>query len=292
MKIVGVMLARNEDWVIGASARVALEWVDTLFVLMHACTDRTWPILREIQNEYGRDRLIAQGVGKTAHWEEMDLRQKTLVAARELGATHVAIIDADEVPTTNIVTRLRGWVGSLAPRQLLDIPMIAPWRGLGEYRDDTSVWCTARITTAFGDDPSLCWRAADDGYQFHARAPRGTMHGASDRVNPLADKSEGGIMHLQWVDWDRLLTKHVLYRAVERIRWPNRDTVEKVNWRYDLALDERKIKLSKIPDGWVTDLVRRNVFQGRTPWHRAELDAMISKYPREAFSGLDLKGLA
>ena len=41
MKLICLMPARNEDWIIGLSARAALMWCDELIVMDHASTDRT-----------------------------------------------------------------------------------------------------------------------------------------------------------------------------------------------------------------------------------------------------------
>jgi uncharacterized metal-binding protein YceD (DUF177 family) len=45
MKLVGLMLCRNSDWVIGLSLRAALMWCDAVVVLMHNCSDDTEEIV-------------------------------------------------------------------------------------------------------------------------------------------------------------------------------------------------------------------------------------------------------
>src|SRR2546430_2605760 len=100
MRLIGMMACRNEDWVVGLSARVALSWCDALVVLDHASTDRSVELLDEIENQYP-GRLIRLSV-MASEWREMEMRQSMLVAARYAGASHVAIIDADEVLTGNL----------------------------------------------------------------------------------------------------------------------------------------------------------------------------------------------
>ena len=51
MKLVGMMACRNDSWVIGLSLRVALMWCDEVVVLLHACTDRSEDIVREVNKE-------------------------------------------------------------------------------------------------------------------------------------------------------------------------------------------------------------------------------------------------
>src|SRR3990167_2593871 len=54
MKLIGLMLARNEDWVIGCSLRAALRWCDAVVVALHACIDETQRIVSQISKESNR----------------------------------------------------------------------------------------------------------------------------------------------------------------------------------------------------------------------------------------------
>src|SRR5215475_9209519 len=94
MKLTAIMPVRNEEWILGLSARVALEWCDELVVLNHCSFDRTHAILEEISRETGRVRFAAHN---TSQWREMEHRQQLLDIARHYEATHIALIDADEV---------------------------------------------------------------------------------------------------------------------------------------------------------------------------------------------------
>src|ERR1700679_1270037 len=102
MKLVACMLARNGDWVIGLSARVALMWCDELVVVDHASTDRTRQILIEVRDEHGFPDRVHYLSDCQPRWDEMNQRQEMLEVAREHGATHCAIVDADEILTGNV----------------------------------------------------------------------------------------------------------------------------------------------------------------------------------------------
>jgi glycosyltransferase involved in cell wall biosynthesis len=105
MKLVALMPVRNEDWVLGLSARVALMWCDHLVILDHASTDRTQEILRDLCAEHpGRLTCLRNSEGL---WDEMAHRQTMLEAARAENATHIAIVDADEILTANLVPGVR-----------------------------------------------------------------------------------------------------------------------------------------------------------------------------------------
>src|SRR5580704_9704047 len=100
MNLIAVMPARNEAWVVGCSLRIALLWCDEVIVLDHASTDRTAEIVAEIAEQNpGRVHVISESC---ADWPEMSHRQRLLETARQQKATHVAIVDADEVLTGNL----------------------------------------------------------------------------------------------------------------------------------------------------------------------------------------------
>ena len=54
MKLVGLMPLRNEAWALGFTLRVALKWCDTVAVMLHACTDDSARIVRDLCNEFNQ----------------------------------------------------------------------------------------------------------------------------------------------------------------------------------------------------------------------------------------------
>src|SRR5882724_7954080 len=116
MNLVGIMPVRNEDWILGLSLRVALMWCDEVLVLMHQCTDRTSDIIEEVSKE--NCGCIWLRVDDT-QWDEMRHRQMMLDFARKstglkiASATHIALIDADEILSANLLPTIRGHVERL-----------------------------------------------------------------------------------------------------------------------------------------------------------------------------------
>ena len=294
MKIVGMMLARNEDWIIGQSLAAALLWCDEVCVLLHACTDRTVEIVEQLARDH-EGRVWFECDGSPVCWDEMDLRQDLLELAGESNPTHLAMIDADEIATANVIPQVRGWCGELGPGEVLELPMIAPWRSLEHYRADRSVWCGSQISLALRADPKLHY-ADRDGYQHHSRVPVG----AGKRIQPLreikrclrqGDSVAGGVFHLQWLDWPRLVAKHTWYKMTERVRWPDRKTPEQIEATYEQALDERGVGVERLPSEWIEGLGLEKIELGREPWQRAECLAMLCEHGREFFDCLTLRGI-
>jgi hypothetical protein len=78
---------------------------------------------------------------------------------------------------------------------------------------------------------------------------------------------------------------------VDHCRWPGREPVEQLNWKYDQALKPSG-KLVAVPASWWGDYQKEQILLGSVPHQEREIRRMIDGYGRRAFEGLDLKGFA
>jgi hypothetical protein len=285
MKLVALMLVRNEDWVLGLTARAALLWCDALYVYLHKTSDETHAILDELEREYpGR---IARGWNNDPGWPEMDMRQALLEEGRKFQGTHFAIVDADEILTANLLHSIRPRIEMLKSATALELPMVPTWRSIWHYRDDQSVWARAWLSLAFRDAPQLSWKPDQAGYQHHHRLP----YGITERIH-AGERGTGGVMHLQFVDWERLKGKHALYKLREAITYPDRPR-EKIDTMYSQALDETGLKTSRVPHAWWADyapwLQRLRIDE--PPWQLKECRRLWKEHGPEKFAGLNLFGV-
>ena len=92
MNLVGLMPCRNEDWILGLSARVALMWCDRLEILLHACSDGSHRIACEVEAQYP-DRVVVNALNDSA-WDEMLHRQMLLDWARQNVGLGLAVAPA------------------------------------------------------------------------------------------------------------------------------------------------------------------------------------------------------
>jgi hypothetical protein len=289
MRLIGLTLVRNEAWVIGYSLRAALQWCDHVVCLLHCCEDETPEIVERLWIETGRVTIVTD---PNPQFDEMDLRQRMLVTARELGATHIAILDGDEIVTANLACYrpgLREKIALLPPGGVLACPIHNLWRSLDGYRNDDKPFGNGWVILAFGDHPEAEWKPAEDGYQFHMRIPRvGPWFGP---MRWPAERERGGLMHLQHVSWRRLVAKHAWYQLQEALRWPHRSH-EEIRKLYSAALDETGIRVLPVPaEWWVHGLDRSLIRPDEEPWTEVEARAIVSKYGHERFAGLDLLGI-
>jgi hypothetical protein len=318
MKLVGIMPCRNEDWILGLSLRAALLWCDEVVVGLHACTDDSAAIAFEAMKEHaGRVHVFEFPDGT---WREMAHRQFLLSIARNQNATHIAMVDADEVLTGNLLSvpvYIRALIDQhCTPGTVLQLPWLALPRTLDRYIT-SGVWGPGQqVSMVFKDQPEAHW-ALHGGRDFHHRNPMGIGRAFRAPLKP----EQGGLMHLQFLDERRLRAKQLLYKLTEMIRWPapcqlegrycatQGDLAHELNRMYGRAVyesDPAKCETAPVPLEWwapYAHLMRHLSFP-RTPegggmmgawyrgqeipWQETECRRLIAEHGREKFAGLDL----
>lgn len=284
MKLTALCPVRNEHWCIGLSLRVVLRYCDSAVVLLHACTDRSAEIVAGVSTEHpDRVTVIEDDDGK---WSEMVHRQRLIEAARDGGATHVCIVDADEVLTGNLLSIIRGLIERMPPRTVMQLPGYNLRNGIDRFHAN-GVWGNRWFSFAFADDPALGW----SGDQFHHREPMG----APLVLRRVGTHGNGGIVHLWGANERRLIARHRLYKITERLRWPNKPVAE-IDRLYNLAIHgmpgdaPRDWRYMLVPDEWwapYCDLAQYLDLDAE-PWQEAECERLLSDYGEERFKGLDL----
>lgn len=296
MKLIGLMCVRNEDWILGLSARVALKWCDELVVLLHYSTDRSQGIMRDVYHETKRIHFCHS---LDPIWDEMRHRQCMLGVARDRGATHIAIVDADEVVTRNLVegATLSRLIEGMPRGMALELPGYnlreggARGTGLQRYHAN-GVWGKRWFTTAFVDDPRLSW----SGDKFHSRQPAGVN---LKPYRPI-EQGDGGVMHLWGSSERRLRAKHALYKITERLRWPDKP-VQDIDQMYSWAIHgdpgqptfgtPATWTFAAVPEAWwkpYERLMAEHLHVDAEPWQQSECVRLIKEHGPRMFAGLDL----
>jgi hypothetical protein len=289
MKIIGLMTARNEDWVLGLTLRAAALVVDEMIVLDHASTDRTCAIIREVADEFpGRIhyRHRADPV-----WREAPIRQGLLEEGRELGGTHFWVIDADELLTGNLLSRVRSMLSSLGTGEWLTLPWFAMWRSLDRYRcDSNQYWCANRTAYGFRDHPAIR-------YEAHQKRPACDIH---TRVPNLpggkrefcVNDPHHGVMHLVASGWSRMVAKTAWYKMVETVRFGDVNPAS-LNANYNRDLDETALVTVAARAEWWEPYSawRAHIDLDAPSWFAQDAGRMWREFGPRKFAGLDLWGV-
>jgi hypothetical protein len=287
MKLVGIMPVRNEDWILGLSARVALKWCDVLIMGLHNCIDQSEEIADHLMMDEKHDRVISVNL-PPGPWDEMRHRQILLEMARHQGATHIAIVDADEVLTANLWGSVRNMIPQ-SPGIILSLPGFN-LRGSRSLYHDNGVWGKRWFSLAFQDEPRLRW----SGDKFHSREPIGReLH----LVQPVTQET-GGILHFWGASVRRLLAKHALYKMTERLRWPEK-RISDIDQMYSWAIrgdsgaygTPATWTYSTAPPEWIAGFPFEHLHLDREPWQENECVALMKLYGPRTFAGLDLFGV-
>ncbi len=299
VKIVAIMPVRNEDWILGMTARALLKWVDELVILDHCSTDASRDI--EGQLKFEDPFRVCLMRDDNPVWDEMRLLER----ARICDATHIVTVDADEILTSNLLPEIRARVAQIErPMSVLQLPGYNLRGSIDRYHK-TGIWGNRWFTVAFKDQPGAGW----SGDRLHHREPFQSFH----TFQPIP-QGAGGMLHLWGASERRLAAKQALYKITERIRWPGKATRE-IDAYYNLAMhpeasrgtgftsqweyatvpngDTMSLDLVPISGGWwagYEDLLRYLHVEAE-PWQEAECKKLVREYGISKFKGLDLFGV-
>lgn len=109
------------------------------------------------------------------------------------------------------------------------------------------------------------------------------------RLNCYKGDYNVGLMHFQFVNWDKLLIKQAWYRCLERIRWPNK-APEQINKRYRPSKDERDIHLKKSPAKWFSgySFFDKSIYKNDMGWQKQQVLKWFKQYGKAKFAALDI----
>lgn len=303
MKLIGLMPVRNEAWILGLSLRAALQWCDAAVVFQHACTDNTQEIIWDVEEEH--PGKIINMSSSLEDWHEMAQRESMLVKAREFGATHLALIDADEILTGNMLhenaSNVRLNILEMPKGHILQLPLYNLRGSLDRYHSN-GIWGKRWLSVAFADDPKLSW----SGDKFHAREPRYPDNRLLKPYRPI-QQGEGGTLHLWGASERRLVARHALYKCVERIRYPDKP-VQDIERMYNLWRSPEDSRVmwpdhlefqkpwtyANVPlEWWTAHGMRDSLIElNGELWQEAEVRRLVHEHGIQTFQHLDLFGVA
>lgn len=289
MKVIGLMTARNEDWILGLTLRGVMLIVDEMIVLDHASTDDTARIIREVAREHpGRIHYQRR---EDPVWREATIRQSLLEDGRKLGGTHFWVIDGDELATGNVLPQIRPSLSTLEPGDFITIPWFPIWRSLDRCRRDSNAyWCANRTAYGFRDHPETRYESRKNRpvCDMHTRAPISPGQKREYWLNDL----DRGAMHFVAAGWSRLVAKTAWYKMIETVRFAD-VSAERLNAIYDRDLDETDLKTVPVDPAWWAPYLpwRRHVHLDRPSWYEWDCQRMWREFGAEKFAGLNLWGV-
>ncbi len=279
-KIVGLVQVKNEKIFIEQCLRALSCYTDAIVVLDDASTDETLDIIASLAKECAIERIIEKKEWRG--WDEPSNKNKLLKAARDIGGTHMIIIDADEMFTANCLENnyLRNKILSLKPGDSMGCLWINLWRSIHHYRDDGSVWVPRDNQRIFCDNGIAYY---PDGFLHASSIPKGLQ----GKYYPHQDMTHG-ILHFQFVNWENLLIKQAWYRCLEHIHDPKKSIYD-INSTYGQSKDERNIRFKKAPKAWFAySFFDESIFEQPEQWRKKQVNEWFKCYGKDFFRHLDI----
>lgn len=268
MKVIALMPVKNEEWILDYALTCLGDFVDKTIVLENGSIDGTPDILSK-HGVIVVDKPF-DGFG--------NLRKELLRVGREHGGTHFVFLDADEVFTADLRQDFRGLLKDMLPGQKILLRWLAMWKSPFVFRDDESVWSNNFKDFVFCDDGISDF---DETWIHEPRTP-----GENKPSNRTKIERYGGVMHYQFVPWERFQAKQKWYRYLELVRNP--DSAAEIIATYRITEDDPSARVSPIKSFWVYRYSVPCRIENTEPgWFLTEIQKMEERFGKDYFSVLN-----
>jgi hypothetical protein len=259
---------KNEAWILKQFLESASLWADHIIIADQNSNDGS----REIASGFEKVTLLDNPYPS---YDEQQRQKLLLDAARKFPMPRFLIaLDADEFLSPNFASSFE-WRISLnsQPGTIIKMPSVQIKPDMKHY------WQTADGAFAYIDDGH-----EHSGSLIHSPRVPLPADGPEIKLNEIF------VMHYQFVDWERMRSKHRWYQCWERINYSQRSAID-IFRKYHHMFGIRNIELKKIPGWWFdgystygVDL--RNISKENSYWWDEEILKLIEKYGTKRFSKL------
>ena len=228
---------KDESWVLDEFLTAASLFADHIVVLDHNSTDNS----REIAASFPKVDLIEYSKDD---FDENARRRLLLDRARQFGEGNVIFaLDADEFLTLELLTdSIQEIIHSAPEGTRFRVP-------LANLRPGFEQFWTERM------DPI---GLVDDGSTFDHDAKIHFPRLPVRKQSKIVDLPKLFLMHLQYVDWNRMLSKRRWYMVWELINYPKKSPLRIIR-RYSHMNVIHSSQDSPIPVNWLTDYKARGI---------------------------------
>lgn len=276
-KVIVICPVRNESWIIEEFINAAAEFADQIILGDHGSTDNTV----ELASKHDKVRIIKS---KQSGFEEAARRNELITEARSIGVGNVILaIDADELIDPRFLA-----AGGIDQLKNLPVGTRIFFPHFNITPGGKRYWKSPVGATGFVDDGSL-----HSGAQ-RIHFPR--IPNPSKSIGPLRRYRHpfGGLIHLQYLNWDRVLAKTRWYKAWESVHHPDRSTLQ-IHRRYshiDRVQSRRALSNPKEWDLFFSHLgipkaIERSRVNSETWWDK-DLQQLLPQISQPTMSNLGL----
>ncbi len=271
-KIIALLTFKNEEWILEEYLKSIRKITNHIIAYDDHSTDKSRAIL-----ENAGATIISRDYKRDSYFAEYEVRQTLLEEGRKRGGTHFICLDADEIFTNEFLKDAEKLIFTLIPGQ----SMWLDWIHLYKQKDQERIGGDYnRINKAFifCDDSKLAFTYAFIGV---SRTPTDTQN------RMILNRTSGAVIHFQFFNIERALTKRIWYMCSEIIKGSRSTT--RINMTYatqkDVNVPTRFIDSSLFAD------LGKDVYKKYDPlldWRFHEILEWFSKYGILRFEKLDI----
>ena len=274
MKVIAMVPARNEDWVIEQSLASLSGFCDVMLVGDRQSDDRT----REICGRFPKAVIVDAPMDSRIR----EQRWQLLDAARGYAGDNLLwATDADELLSPRAASAfLERERHRLVPGTAVDCRYYHLWNGVTRYRDDLSHYRPQWKRVGFVDNRRSEFDRTDAHALHEPRVP------AADAA-PVVQADTLHLLHLQWVIPSRNQMKQAWYRCRE---WLDGErTALAINAFYAATLPGMRARTTAVPREWVQDLTLPDRSADQDPaWHQRDIMAWFDEFGIERFEPIEI----
>ena len=276
-RVVVICPVKNESWIIQEFLNAASSFADHIILGDHGSTDNTV----QLASQNSKVTIVAS---KQSGFEEAARRNELLAEARKFGLGNVVLsIDADEMLDPRFIA-----IGGIDEIKVLPIGTRIFFPHFNLKPGGESYWKSNIGATGFIDDGSL--HLESDKIHFPRIPSKSQSHGAP---GPYRHKF-GGLIHLQYLNWPRVLGKTRWYKSWEAVN--NKEVTSlQIHRRYSHIERILSRKSDSTPKEWVElfdsvrleEAIKRSELQKRN-WWDDEADNLVIQLPLQRQVNLGL----
>lgn len=271
-KIIALLPFRNEEWVLHEYIKSIKKITDHII----AYDDRSTDTSRKILEEAGA-KIILKDYKSESYFAEYQVRQELLEEGRRQGGTHFVCLDADEIFTDSFLDSAKEQILSLRPGYSIWMDWINLYKKIGRERIDGD-YKKLNKAFIFCDEVDLKFKYVFVGVSRTPTEPQKRI---------ILDRAQGAVVHFQFLNIERALTKRIWYMCSETIKADR--SARRINVTY-FAQKDIKIPTKDIDPSLFGRLDPEiyTKYDYLSDWRFQEVLAWFEKYGILKFENLDI----
>lgn len=257
---------KNEAWILETFLKCTSIWADYIIIADQNSTDGSI----EIAKKFEKVILINN---PSSEYNEVERQKLLLGEARKISGKKLLItLDADELLTANF-QKTEEWQKMLNASE-------------GDIFGFEWINIMPGFKKAWINKGPFPWAMIDNGATHSGKEMHNPRIPISD-TNKIITLNSIKVLHLQYLNWARMNSKHNYYQCLERIKYPTKSPVEVYRMYHHMDTISKSLLINVLPE-WISEYEQRGInltrltFENRY-WFDDEVERLFKQYGAEHF---------